>query len=83
MSTALQYREQDQVFACREGSHTVESLVFGWQSYRMQEALLHKYLLFPAALVFLSVGIREVVQMYRDAALAITRVVMPITFIGL
>lgn len=49
----------------------------------MQEALLHKFVLFPAALVFLSVEIREVVQMYRGAALAITRVVMPITFIRL
>lgn len=58
-------------------------LVAGWQTCRMQEALLHKFLLFPAALVFLSVGIREVVQMYRGAALAITRVVVPITFIGL
>lgn len=48
----------------------------------MQEALLHKFLLFPAALV-LYVGIREVVQMCRGAALAITRVVIPVTFIGL
>lgn len=60
---------RDQVFACREGSHALRV----WQSNRMQEALLHKYLLFPAALVFLSVGIRWVVQMYRGAALAITR----------
>lgn len=57
--------------------------ILGWQSYRMQEALLHKFLLFPAALVFLSVGIRKAVQMYRDTALAITGVVMPIPLIGL
>lgn len=49
----------------------------------MQEALLHKFLLFPAALVFLSVGIRKAVQMYRDTALVITRFVMPIPLIGL
>lgn len=70
-------------FGLQRRKPRVVGWVFGWQSYRMQEALLHKYLLFPAALVFLSVGIRGVVQMYRGTALAITRVVMPITFIGL
>lgn len=61
----------------------IKSLAFELQSYRIQEALLHKYLLFPAALVVLSVGIREVLQMYLGTALAISRVVIPITFIEL
>lgn len=39
-------------------------------SHGMQEALLHKFLLFPAAYLFLSVGIRKVVQVYWGAALA-------------
>lgn len=37
--TAFQYRELDQVWACREGSH----MCIWWRSNRMQEALLHKY----------------------------------------
>lgn len=44
-----------------------------FESYRIQEALLHKYLIFPAALVFLSVGIREVVQMCVGTTLAVRR----------
>lgn len=44
---------------------------------------MHKYLLFPAALVLLSAGMRNVVQRCVGAALAITWVVMPNTFIEL
>lgn len=48
-----------------------------------RKLILHKYLLFPAALASLSVGIRELVQMCLGAALAITGIVMPTAFIGL
>lgn len=63
--------------------------MFGWQLYRVQAALLHKILLFPAALVFfvlcvcVSVGKGEVVPIYQGSAQAMTRVAMPITFIGI
>lgn len=48
-----------------------------------RKLILHKYLLFPAALASLSVGIRESVQMCLGAALAISGIVMPTAFIGL
>lgn len=82
MSTAFQYREQDQVFACREESHTSRVWYLGGSSIGCRKLFCTSIFLFPAALVFLSVGIR-VVQLYLGAALAITWVVMPNTFIGL
>lgn len=61
VSTAFQDRTRYRFYLQRMKPH-VGGLVFGWQSYGMQEALLHKYLLFPAALVFLTVAVREVVH---------------------
>lgn len=41
---ARQSRETDLVLPCREGRCIVRAGIY-WQSYRIQEALLHKYLI--------------------------------------
>lgn len=70
--------------ACREKeSRTWRVWGLGGGLIGRRKLILHKYLLFPAALAFLSVGIRESVQMCLGAALAITGIVIPTAFIGL
>lgn len=84
VKTALQFEGKDLVLPCREGWHTVR----GWYLLAVfigsRKLFCTSILFFPAALVFLSVGIREVVQMCVLALhWLLEGIVLPITFMGL
>lgn len=76
VNTALQYREKDLVFSLQGRVAYSMRLVFASVCLSLIESRKHfctSILFFPAALVFLSVGIREVVQMCVGATLAVRR----------
>lgn len=80
MSIAFRYREQDQVFACNDGSHWLRIGYLGGSHMGCRKHICTSFLFFLLLLVILSPGIREGVRLYQGTALATTRVVMPITF---